>query len=113
MSLENIKAGDCVFVGQASGDLEPATVDSATKFYFVIKGSKFKRDTGKRVSADKWSRYYAYPATRALCDAWDLRLANRAFEKSLAIFRSIPQTRERLLEVLRVLDPEAWKIHGP
>lgn len=112
MGLESVKVGDVIFAG-VHGCLAPVIVDKKTRFRIGANGLEYGISDGCRVGGDKWARSRAYVETPELRAEWDLKNLDREFARTLAKFRSVPQTKERLLEVLKVLDPEAWKTHGP
>lgn len=113
--LAGVTPGDIIFVGHHREVLRPVQVEKVGKVHVLAGGVKYSAQTGIR--AGKYSSHSGYGYTRAhpysdaLNDAWDVHNLKAKFEQELAIFRAKPelQTKERLLAILRAMNPEAWK----
>lgn len=116
-ALAAVKVGDTVFVGSHREILKPAQVEKVGKIHLMADGKRYAiRDgiqAGRNTSRAGMAYGYirAHPYSEKLRDAYALDCLKKKFEHELAVFRSKPeaQTQERLLAVLRALNPEAWK----
>ncbi len=111
--LAGVTPGDIVYVGSGRDVPREVQVEKVGKIHITAGGMKFSVETGIKAGPSPRGMGYtrAFPYSETLRDAWELHCLKAKFEHELAVFRSKPEnhTKDSLLAILRILNPEAWK----
>ncbi len=113
--LAGVMPGDLIFVGHRHEIPKPVQVEKVGKLHLTAGGARYAIRDGIKAGQGPRPNAYGYikaqPYSDELQAAYNLSNLKWMFEKELMAFRADParMTQNRLMELIRVMNPEAWK----
>jgi len=112
MKIEDLKVGDLIIQRLSFGEWRKAKVERTTKTQIIVKGVRYKRNSGYRIGGSEWGGGSIGVWTEDLQIEWELKLQmkkNRILlEKFADMVKPENLTPEQKLTLTNMMIAHGW-----